>query len=54
MFAGRTENTDAVNFVKKMIYDAVVRRSSDVFIDPKNRHTDHTDAAIDNFCALLG
>lgn len=36
MFAGKTESTDAVNFVKKMVYDAVVRRSSDIFIDPKN------------------
>ena len=36
MFAGRSVNSDAVNCVKKMIYEAVVRRSSDIFIDPKD------------------
>ena len=36
MFAGRTENSDIVDQVKKLIYEAVIRRSSDIFIDPKD------------------
>ena len=36
MFAGRTEFSQAVNSVKKMIYEAVTHRSSDIFIDPKD------------------
>ena len=36
MFAGRTENSEIINRVKKLIYDAVIRRSSDIFIDPKD------------------
>ena len=36
MFAGRTEYSQAVNSVKKMIYEAVTHGSSDIFIDPKD------------------
>ena len=36
MFVGHTENSDIVNLVKKLIYDAVIRHSSDIFIDPKD------------------
>ena len=36
MFTGRTENSDIVDKVKRLIYDAVVRRCSDIFIDPKD------------------
>ena len=36
LFAGRQENSQIVGFVKKMVYDAVTRRSSDIFIDPKD------------------
>ncbi len=30
------EPAEVVNAVKKLLYDAIVRRSSDIFIDPKN------------------
>ena len=36
LFAGRPENSMIVGKVKKMVYDAVTRRSSDIFIDPKD------------------
>ena len=36
LFAGRNENSQVVDSVKKMIYDAVSRHSSDIFIDPKD------------------
>ena len=36
LFAGRTENSEIVDLVKKMVYEAVTRRSSDIFIDPKD------------------
>jgi len=36
LFAGSTESSEIVGRVKKMVYDAVTRRSSDIFIDPKD------------------
>ncbi len=36
LFTGRTENSEVVGCVKKMIYDAVSLRCSDIFIDPKD------------------
>ena len=36
LFAGSSENSEIVGRVKKMVYDAVTRRSSDIFIDPKD------------------
>lgn len=36
LFTGRTENSEIVECVKKMIYDAVSQRCSDIFIDPKD------------------
>ena len=34
LFSGRQENSQIVGIVKKMVYEAVSRRSSDIFIDP--------------------
>ena len=36
LFSGQTEISQIVDRVKKMVYDAVTRRSSDIFIDPKD------------------
>ena len=36
LFAGKAENSQIVDLVKKMVYEAVTRHSSDVFIDPKD------------------
>lgn len=36
LFAGKSDSSDVIHYVKKMVYDAVTRRSSDIFIDPKD------------------
>ncbi len=36
LFAGKSDNSDVIHYVKKMVYEAVTRRSSDIFIDPKD------------------
>ena len=36
LFAGKTDNSEVILYVKKMIYEAVTRHSSDIFIDPKD------------------
>lgn len=36
LFAGKSEDSEVIHFVKKMIYDAVTRNSSDIFMDPKD------------------
>ena len=36
LFAGRSDNSAIIEYVKKMVYQAVTLRSSDIFIDPKD------------------